>query len=97
MEEVIEFLRGYGFTAHIKSADGNYIHFTNLDCRAGISFINDKGTLRFKVAGFLPASMVTVCTDYMDWANREALLWKCVKEVHQAVNLYEKANGSSGT
>lgn len=90
MEAVCKLMAEHGFTPHIRSADGNMIHFTHLDCNAGITFIMAEGTLRFKVAAFLPKSLVQVSTGYLDWANREKLLWDQVKRVHLAIESYKR-------
>lgn len=92
MEAICELMAKHGFTPSMRSADGHMIHFTHLDCLAGITFINVEGTLRFKVTGFLPQSSVRVTTEYHDWADREKLLWMQVKQVHLAVMGYMDRN-----
>lgn len=90
METISKLMSDHGFSPNIRSADGNMIHFIHLDCHAGVTFINVEGTLRFKVAGFLPQSTVQVSTEYHDWANREKLLWMQVKHVHMAIESYKR-------
>ena len=92
MEAISELMAKHGFTPRMKSGDGHMIHFIHMDCLAGITFINVEGTLKFKVAGFLPQSSVQVTTEYHDWAEREKLLWLQVKQVHTAIMGYMDRN-----